>query len=294
MPRLRQVDPWPGDRLGGLGLFRMPGPDSQGGSAHRWVSDRSGVGPGRDGRRLPRAVREGGDLVALKTIIPEVSVSQKDIQRFLREADILRQLSHPHIVAFREVGESSGRIYFAMDYVPGTDAARARPRRQAGPCRFPAQCSWSARCWRPSSTPTTANSCTATSSRAICSSSRSMAGISRSRPTSGWRRVYQASRMSGLTMTGEFAGTLEFMAPEQITNFREAKPHTDQYAAGATFYFLLTGFPPYDLRGRIEQRLLTILQDNPVPIRKRRPDIPQKLANVVRGLAREPSMRFPR
>ena len=51
-------------------------------------------------------------------------MSQKDIQRFLREADILRQLSHPHIVAFREVGESSGRIYFAMDYIPGKDAAR--------------------------------------------------------------------------------------------------------------------------------------------------------------------------
>src|SRR5262249_31418884 len=66
------------------------------------------------------ALREQeGDLVALKAIIPEMAVSEKDVQRFRREAEILRQLDHPHIVAFRDVGEAAGRVYFAMDYVPG-------------------------------------------------------------------------------------------------------------------------------------------------------------------------------
>jgi serine/threonine-protein kinase len=236
---------------------------------------------------------ESGDLVALKTIIPEVSVSEKDIQRFLREADILRQLDHSHIVAFRDMGESNGRIYFAMDYVPGTDAAQL-VREYGGPLPIPRAVQlvcqmlealqyahdrkFVHRDIKPSNLLV-----------------KSVNGQDFALLTDfGLSRVYEASRMSGLTMTGDLGGTPEYMAPEQITHFREAKPHTDQYSAGATFYFLLTGLAPYDLRGRIEQRLLTILQDNPVPIRKRRPDIPEKLASVVhRALAREPNMRFP-
>jgi serine/threonine-protein kinase len=234
-----------------------------------------------------------GDLVALKTIIPQVSVSQKDIQRFLREADILRQLSHPHIVAFREVGESSGRIYFAMDYVPGKDAARL-VRENGGLLPIPRAvllvCQMLEALQHAHDRKFVHRDIKPNNLLVKSADGRDFALLT----DFGLGRVYQASRMSGLTMTGEFAGTLEFMAPEQITNFREAKPHTDQYAAGAAFYFLLTGFPPYDLSGRIEQRLLTILQDNPVPIRKRRPDIPPKLANVVhRALARDPNLRFP-
>src|SRR5207245_4495262 len=50
----------------------------------------------------------------------------------------------------------------------------------------------------------------------------------------GLARVYQASQLSGLTMTGEIGGTAAFMPPEQLTNYREAKPPADQYAAAAT------------------------------------------------------------
>src|SRR5439155_1648080 len=56
----------------------------------------------------------------------------------------------------------------------------------------------------------------------------------------GLARVYQASKLSGLTLEGQVAGTAPFMAPEQIHNFREAKPPVDQYAAAATLYNLLT------------------------------------------------------
>src|SRR5439155_19533887 len=62
----------------------------------------------------------------------------------------------------------------------------------------------------------------------------------------GLARVYQTSRLSGLTMNGDIGGTLPFMAPEQILNFREAKPPVDQYAAAATLYNLLTGCLIFD------------------------------------------------
>src|SRR5207247_6873114 len=65
-----------------------------------------------------------GRAVALKTITPKSVATPHDVARFLREANILRELDHPHIVAFRDMGESSGRFYFTMDYVHGTDAGR--------------------------------------------------------------------------------------------------------------------------------------------------------------------------
>ena len=66
----------------------------------------------------------------------------------------------------------------------------------------------------------------------------------------GLARVYQASQLSGLTMTGDRGGTPAFISPEQITRFRECKPPVDQYAAGATLYYLLTGQFVYDFPRR--------------------------------------------
>jgi serine/threonine-protein kinase len=83
------------------------------------------------------------------------------------------------------------------------------------------------------------------------------------------------------------------MPPELITHFREVKPPEDQYAAAATLYYLLTGKYPFDFRDATHA-IGMILLDNPVPIRERRPDLPEDLAQVIhRALARDPAERFP-
>ena len=103
----------------------------------------------------------------------------------------------------------------------------------------------------------------------------------------GLAKVYQASNLSGLTMTGDVGGTVPFMAPEQITEYRSARPPVDQYSAAATLYNLLTGAYVYDFPLAFQNQLLTILHEDPVPIRRRRPDLPEALAAVIhRGLAR--------
>ena len=109
----------------------------------------------------------------------------------------------------------------------------------------------------------------------------------------GLARVYQTSQLSGLTMMGDRGGTIAFVAPEQLTHFRDAKPAVDQYSAGATLYNLLTQRFVYDLPKQAEKRLLMILQDNPVPIQARGFDIPPPLADIIhRALARDPEARF--
>src|SRR5260370_38287170 len=82
------------------------------------------------------------------------------------------------------------------------------------------------------------------------------------------------------------------MPPEQTTHFREAQPSNDLYGAGATLYNLLTGRYVYDFPPTIERSVAMLLQDDPVPIRSRRKDIPPGGARAVhRALARAPGDR---
>ena len=240
-----------------------------------------------------RAIRVADrSVVAIKTVLPNVRGDRKDYAKFLREADILRQLDHPRIVRFREVGESQDLVYFTMDFVPGTDGGKL-VRKNVDP--LPVH----------------------RAVRIVCQllealeSAHANGFVHRDiKPSNllirtdgpadfvllsdfGLARTYQASKLSGLTMTGDIGGTTPFMSPEQITAFRDSKPAVDQYAAAATLYYLLTKQFVYDLPKELPKQLLMILQDDPVSVLQRRQDLPRPLAAAIhRGLAREPDDRF--
>ncbi len=109
----------------------------------------------------------------------------------------------------------------------------------------------------------------------------------------GLARTYQSSRLSGLTMTGDFGGTTPFMPPEQITAFRDSPPAVDQYASAATLYNLLTNANVYDFPKDVTKQLAMILTESTVPIDRRRDDLPVSLVHAIhRALAREPEDRF--
>ena len=111
----------------------------------------------------------------------------------------------------------------------------------------------------------------------------------------GLARVYHTSPLSGLTVLGNVGGTLPYMPPEQITNYRNVAPPVDIYATAATLYRLLTGHYVFDFAELpLEQQLTKVLSDKPVPIRQRWPTIPEALAHAIhRALQREPDTRFP-
>ena len=110
----------------------------------------------------------------------------------------------------------------------------------------------------------------------------------------GLARVCESSQISGLTMQGEVGGTPAFMAPEQATHYREAKPAADQYSAAATLYTMLTNRYTHDLPKYIGEQIAHLVTAAPVPIAERKPDIPAKLAEVIhKALSREPEDRYP-
>src|SRR5690606_12489088 len=60
-----------------------------------------------------------GRVVALKVMSPTLSGDPAFSERFEREANIVGQLSHPHIVAIYDIGKHENLNYIAMDYLPG-------------------------------------------------------------------------------------------------------------------------------------------------------------------------------
>ncbi|MGL4419269.1 MAG: protein kinase domain-containing protein, partial [Gemmataceae bacterium] len=109
----------------------------------------------------------------------------------------------------------------------------------------------------------------------------------------GLARVYESSNLSGLTLQGELGGTPAFMAPEQVTHYRDVRPAADQYSAAATLYFLLTGRYTFELPTDGTNLLVHILTASQVPVRERRPELPKSFALVLeKALAREVEDRF--
>jgi serine/threonine-protein kinase len=89
-------------------------------------------------------------------------------------------------------------------------------------------------------------------------------------------------------------GTVPFMPPEQMLDFKTVTPLADLYATAATLYYLLTCYYIYDEPAGGGDLIRMLLEEVPVPIRQRRPDVPQALADVIQiCLARDPKARYP-
>ncbi len=96
-----------------------------------------------------------------------------------------------------------------------------------------------------------------------------------------------------LTPEGTVCGSPPYMAPEQALGEEPIDGRADQYAAGAVLYELLTGMPPFEGDNPMDV-LSKVVREAPVPVRRRRPEIPASLeAVVMRALAKGRAERFP-
>ena len=85
-------------------------------------------------------------------------------------------------------------------------------------------------------------------------------------------------------------GTIDYLSPEQAMNSHDVDIRTDIYSLGATFYFLLTGTPPFGEDGRANS--LTSLKQPP-SVRELRPDVPEEMAQVLKQMmAKNPAERY--
>jgi serine/threonine-protein kinase len=234
-----------------------------------------------------------GSAVALKVIRPGRSGDSEAVDRFLREVSILRRLDHPGIVRFREIGHTAGRLYFVMEYVPGENAADLiRPGDRPAPvdlavdlaCQVLDALTYAHKL-------RVVHRDIKPHNLLVCE----VDGRPRVKVADfGLARIYHASTISGLTLVGQAGGTVGFMPPVQITDFRLATPAADLYSLGATLYWLLTAEHVFNLPADRNGQFREILEGSPVPIQDRRADVPRRLAAAIhRALEKEPDKRFP-
>lgn len=98
---------------------------------------------------------------------------------------------------------------------------------------------------------------------------------------------------TGVTESGTVLGTAAFMSPEQARGeVRKLDRRTDVYSLGATLYYILAGQPPFRADSMADT-LLKVILDEPPPLRRYQPSLPEALEIVVgKCLAKEPAQRY--
>jgi serine/threonine-protein kinase len=83
----------------------------------------------------------------------------------------------------------------------------------------------------------------------------------------GLAKSFKQTGMSGVTMVGDVAGTIAYMPPEQVRDFKEVKPPSDIYAIGMTAYSLVTGAHALDIspRAGISETVKAIFEKTDCP-----------------------------
>jgi serine/threonine-protein kinase len=225
-----------------------------------------------------------GDRVALKTISSFLAGDPQELMERLRtEVQAARKVTHPNVIRIHDLGEDGPLIFVSMEYVEG-ETLHARIKRLGNP------------------TIAEARSILGDVASGVCAAHA--AGIVHRdlKPQnvliSAGRHVKvidfglaKTSYATGMTATGIIMGTPEYMAPEQVRG-RRSDARTDVYALGAVAYFVLTGRPPFTGDTPIAVGFAQV-NDAPRPLRELRPEIPQKLEEVVlRALEKDPSSRY--
>jgi len=98
----------------------------------------------------------------------------------------------------------------------------------------------------------------------------------------GLARFFEDAGEESLTVAHDekVLGTADYLAPEQAIDSHTVDSRADLYSLGCTFYFLLTGHPPFN-EGTLAQRLMAHQNKQPPPITKDRPDTPASLVAII-------------
>jgi serine/threonine-protein kinase len=237
---------------------------------------------------------KNGRAVAIKTLLPEVAVTDQAVRRFMREIEVAAALDHPNIVRYLESGTHNGAVYLVTEFVEGKDAARLADS-QGG--RLPYK----------EALDVITQSLDALAyahgkgyiHRDIKESNILLSGSAPNYTAKltdfGLAKSFTQSGMSGITMAGDMAGTFAYMPPEQIKDFRNVKPTSDIYAIGMTAYSLLAGDTALDIgsSGDMAATVRAIFEGQIVPLRQRAPEVPERVAEVIeRALAKDPAHRW--
>lgn len=226
--------------------------------------------------------------VALKLIAPEAAADEVFAQRFAEESRIAASIEHPNVVPIYAAGEENGVPWIAMRYVPGSDLGR---RIERGGRFDPEEAV--------ALIAQVGNGLDAIHAAGLVHRDVKPANVLLSGDP-GAEHAYitdfgvarNVATRSGLTQTGRFVGTLDYVAPEQISG-EAIDARVDVYALGCLLFKLLTGEVPFPREGEAA-RLYAHLNDPPPAPSLYAPSVPMALDDVViRAMSKSPGDRYP-
>jgi non-specific serine/threonine protein kinase len=221
--------------------------------------------------------------VALKLVTPSLARDSSFRERFRREWMIAASIDHPNVIPVYEAGEEDGTLYIAMRWVVGTDLRRTidvGPLDPARAAHLVAQ---------------VASALDAAHERGLIHRDVKPANIL----MTGEDHVYltdfgltkHASSISGLTKTGQWVGTVDYMAPEQIEG-APVTPRTDVYSLGCVLFEAITGQTPYQRENDLAKLWAHVYTAAP-SVREISPKIPPQFDDVLqRAMAKDPGERY--
>lgn len=233
--------------------------------------------------------------VALK-VLPFDHVQQPAyLDRFIREAQAVASLDHANIVRAYDVGkEHEGQrdvYYLAMEFINGQDMAQHV--KDTGPLDFVRAANL---IWQVARGLSHAHDRGLTH-RDVKPGNLILDNKNVIRILDLGLAVFHTADQdeeASLTVSNNdhLLGTADYISPEQARNSHEVDHRTDIYSLGCTFYFMLTGHPPFR-QGTVTQRLLAHQTQSPPPVTDRRSDFPSELGRILdRMLAKTADERF--
>ena len=247
------------------------------------------------GYRIERRIGRGGmglvylaehlhlqRMVALKLLAPEIAASEGFRERFLRESRMAASLHHPNIVTVYDAGQVDDSLYIAMQYVDGVDLATVLEREgPLGPERTL------------SILGDVGYALDAAHARGLVHRDVKPGNIlldgDRAYLTD-FGLTRRTDSKSGFTKTGQFLGTIDYVAPEQIEG-RDVDGRTDIYALGCVLYECLVADKPY-ARDSDLAVIYAHIQSEPPRLAERRPDLAALDGVVQRALAKSKEDRW--
>ena len=231
-----------------------------------------------------------GSIVALKVLSAELSTNDLFRTRFLEESRIAASLNHPNVIPIYDMGPHEDLLYIVMRYVSGTDM-RALLKKRDGPLA-----------------PADAVFLVSQAARALDAAHRKGLVHRDVKPgnflverggdddpdhvyLSDFGITKYALSRSGLTPTGEFLGTIDYVAPEQIQAV-EVDGRADQYSLGCVLYECLTGRLPFQ-KDRDAAIIWAHVEEMPPMPSEVRPELPASIdAVMARVMAKKASDRY--
>lgn len=257
-------------------------------------------GKGGLGKVFKAMHRTMNRVVALKVLAPQLIKTDKARELFQREIVAVGRLIHPNIATAFDANTTADRCYLVMEYVNGPDLERM-VRRQ-GPVRPPVACEIIRQA---------ALGLQYAFEMGMLHRDIKPANIllqrGREQAREPWTvklvdfglarlQAAGADAPTGLgtilTRDNTVMGTPDYLSPEQSRDLHQVDIRSDLYSLGCTFYFLLTGQPPFP-GGTPLEKLIRHASEEPAALETLCPGVSPEIAQVVRRLmAKRPEDRY--